>query len=196
MSSRATSANGALIHSYKGRLPQLGEGCYLHPSAQVIGEVTLGNNVSIWPGVVMRGDVNRIVVGDNTNIQDLSMLHVTHRRPEDPEGAPVIIGRDVTIGHSVVLHGCTIGDECLIGIGTIILDRAVIESQVMIGAGSLVSPGKVLKSGYLYMGRPAREVRPLTAAELANFKYSAAHYCRLKDDYLAEPDLPQVAEST
>ena len=192
MSSRATSATGTPQHvnqlqSYKGRLPQLGAGCYLHPSAQVIGEVTLGNHVSIWPGVVMRGDVNRIVVGDNTNIQDLSMLHVTHRRAEDPEGAPVIIGRNVTIGHSVVLHGCTIGDECLIGIGSIILDRAIIEARVMIGAGSLVSPGKVLKSGYLYMGRPARQVRPLTEAEIANFSYSAAHYCRLKDDCLAEP---------
>lgn len=182
MSSRAL----AVLQSYKGIYPTLGEQCYVHPSAQVIGDVTLGHHVSIWPGAVLRGDVNRIVVGDNTNIQDLSMLHVTHRRPEDPEGAPVIIGRDVTIGHSVVLHGCTIGDECLIGIGTIVLDRAIIEPRVMIGAGSLVSPGKVLRSGYLYMGRPAREVRPLTDDELAHFAYSARHYCRLKDDYLAE----------
>lgn len=174
------------FQSYKGIFPTVGEGCYIHPAATVIGEVTLGDNVSIWPGVVIRGDVNRIVVGNNTNIQDLSMLHVTHRRPEDPEGAPVIIGNNVTVGHSVVLHGCTIGDECLIGIGTIILDRAVIEPQVMIGAGSLVSPGKVLKSGYLYMGRPAKEVRPLTPEEIANFTYSAQHYCRLKDQYLSE----------
>lgn len=186
MSSRATSAASPILQTYKGIHPNVGKGCFIHASAQVIGEVTLGQNVSVWPGAVIRGDVNRIVVGDNSNIQDLSMLHVTHRRPEDPEGAPVIIGRNVTIGHSVILHGCTIGDECLIGIGTIILDRAVIEPRVMIGAGSLVSPGKVLRSGYLYMGRPAREVRPLSEAELQHFLYSAQHYCRLKDDYLAE----------
>lgn len=174
------------LQSYKGNIPTLGDGCYLHPSAQVIGEVALGKNVSIWPGAVLRGDVNRIVVGDNTNIQDLAMLHVTHRRPEDPEGAPVIIGNNVTIGHSVVLHGCTIGDECLIGIGTIVLDRATVESRVMIGAGSLVPPGKVLKSGYLYLGRPVKEIRPLSEDEIAHFLYSAEHYCRLKDDYLRE----------
>lgn len=188
MSSCATSDNTLSVQSYKGIFPTLGANCYLHPSAQVIGEVSLGNHVSIWPGVVIRGDVNRIVIGDNSNIQDLSMLHVTHRRADDPDGAPVIVGCNVTIGHSVVLHGCTIGDECLIGIGTIILDRAVIEPRVMIGAGSLVAPGKVLKSGYLYMGRPAREVRPLTEAEIAHFIYSAQHYCRLKDDYLNETE--------
>lgn len=185
MSSRATSAAQAPLQAYKDIVPTVGPGCYLHPSSQIIGDVALGANVSIWPGAVLRGDVNRIVVGDNSNIQDLSLLHVTHRRPEDPEGAPVIVGRNVTVGHGVMLHGCTIGDECLIGIGTIILDRAIIEPRVMIGAGSLVSPGKVLRSGYLYMGRPAREIRPLSEAELAHFLYSAQHYCRLKDDYLA-----------
>lgn len=172
------------LQSYKGIIPTLGDGCYIHPSAQVIGEVSLGEHASIWPGAVLRGDVNRIVVGRNTNIQDLAMLHVTHRRPDDPEGAPVVIGDNVTIGHSVVLHGCTIGDECLIGIGTIVLDRVVVEPRVMIGAGSLVPPGKILKSGYLYLGRPAKEIRPLTDEEIAHFRYSAEHYCRLKDEYL------------
>lgn len=111
------------------------------------------------------------------------MLHVSHKRPDDPQGAPLLIGRDTTIGHQVTLHGCTIGDECLIGIGTIVLDRAVIEDRVMVGAGSLVPPGKVLKSGHLYLGRPVKEIRPLSDDELAHLKYSAEHYVRVKNNY-------------
>ncbi|WP_137938889.1 gamma carbonic anhydrase family protein [Chitinivorax sp. B] len=174
------------IGSYQGMAPTVPASCFIHPGAQVIGDVVLGENVSIWPFAVVRGDVNSIRIGNNTNVQDLCMLHVSHRRPEDPEGAPLIIGENVTIGHQVALHGCTIGDECLIGIGTIVLDRVIIESQVVVGAGSLVPPGKVLKSGYLYLGRPVKEIRRLTEAELAHFKYSAEHYVRVKRHYQAE----------
>ncbi|MEW9898224.1 gamma carbonic anhydrase family protein [Chitinivorax sp. PXF-14] len=171
------------IGAYQGVLPTIPSSCFVHPGAQVIGDVVLGENVSIWPFAVVRGDVNHIRIGDNSNVQDLCMLHVSHKRPDDPQGAPLLIGRDTTIGHQVTLHGCTIGDECLIGIGTIVLDRAVIEDRVMVGAGSLVPPGKVLKSGHLYLGRPAKEIRPLSDDELAHLKYSAEHYVRVKNNY-------------
>ena len=133
---------------------------------------------------MLRGDVNRIVIGRGTNVQDLSIGHVSHKTPEHPQGSPLIIGDYVTVGHSVILHGCTIGNECLIGMGSIIMDDAVISDRVMIGAGSLISPGKVLESGMLYMGRPAKAVRVLTEEETAYLKYSAEHYMRVKDDYL------------
>ena len=133
---------------------------------------------------VLRGDVNRIVIGRGTNVQDLSMGHVSHKTADKPDGSPLIIGDYVTVGHSVILHGCTIGNECLIGMGSIIMDDVVIPDRVMIGAGSLVSPGKVLESGMLYMGRPAKAVRTLTEEETAYLRYSAGHYIRVKDNYL------------
>lgn len=167
------------IRVFKGISPIVPTSAYVDETAIVVGEVVLGENASIWPGAVVRGDVNHIHIGKDSNVQDLACLHVSHKRPEDPLGAPLIIGERVTIGHQVTLHGCTIGDECLIGIGTIVLDRAVIEPRVMVGAGSLVPPDKVLKSGYLYVGRPAKEVRPLTEDEIAHFAYSAQHYIRL-----------------
>lgn len=164
--------------------PALGERVYLHPSCQVIGDVTLGDDSAVWCNSVLRGDVNRIVIGRGTNVQDLTMGHVSHRTPEKPEGSPLIIGNYVTVGHSVVVHGCRIGNECLIGMGSIILDDAVIPDRVMIGAGSLVTQGKVLESGMLYMGRPAKAMRALTPEEIAYLRYSAEHYIRLKNDYL------------
>ncbi|KPC53501.1 gamma carbonic anhydrase family protein [Amantichitinum ursilacus] len=173
------------IEAFESIWPQLAQGAWVHASAQVIGEVTLGANSSVWPGAVIRGDVNFIRIGADSNIQDCSVLHTTHRRPDDPDGAPLVIGDRVTVGHGVMLHGCTIGNECLIGMGSIVLDRVVIEDRVMLGAGSLVPPGKVLRSGYLYMGRPAKEVRPLTEGELAHFAYSAGHYVRLMGKYVA-----------
>lgn len=167
------------VRPFKGVYPQVPVSAYVDESAVVVGEVVLGENASIWPGAIVRGDVNHIHIGKDSNVQDLACLHVSHKRPEDPLGAPLIIGERVTIGHQVTLHGCTIGDECLIGIGTIVLDRAVIEPRVMIGAGSLVPPGKVLESGYLYVGRPAKAVRKLSEEEIAHFAYSAQHYIRL-----------------
>lgn len=163
----------------------LAERVFVHESAQVIGDVTLGPDSSVWCNTVLRGDVNRIVIGTGTNVQDLTMGHVSHKNPKKPEGSPLIIGDHVTVGHSVILHGCRIGNECLIGMGSIVMDDVVIEDRVMLGAGSLVSPGKVLKSGHLYIGRPAMPVRELTADEIAYLKYSAEHYIRVKDNYLA-----------
>ncbi len=173
-----------MMSPYLDTFPVLGKRVLLQPSCQVIGDVTIGDDSSVWCNTVLRGDVNRIVIGRGTNIQDLTMGHVSHKTEAKPEGSPLIVGDYVTVGHSVVLHGCTIGNECLIGIGSIILDDVVIPDRVMIGAGSLVAPGKVLESGMLYMGRPAKAVRPLTEKEIAHLRYSAEHYMRLKDDYL------------
>lgn len=163
--------------------PQIHSSAYIHPSAQIIGEVILGAQVSVWCNAVIRGDVNHIHIGAGSNIQDLSVLHVSHPSPSDPLGAPLYIGARVTVGHSVILHGCTIGDECLIGMGSIVMDKAVIEARVLLGAGSLVPEGKTLLSGYLYLGRPAKQLRLLTAQELAYFDYSAQHYIALAQSY-------------
>lgn len=171
------------IGKFDGIAPQLAESAWIHDSAQVIGDVMLGEESSVWPNVAARGDVNHIRIGRQSNIQDNSVLHVTHKRDNDPEGAPLIIGDRVTVGHGVILHGCTIGDECLVGMGSIILDRAVLQERVMVGAGSLVPPGKVLRSGFLYLGRPVKEIRPLTEDELASFNYSANNYVQLMKKY-------------
>jgi carbonic anhydrase/acetyltransferase-like protein (isoleucine patch superfamily) len=133
---------------------------------------------------VLRGDVNKIRVGDRSNIQDGTVVHVTHGYSAVPDGYGVTIGNDVTIGHNVTVHGCTIEDECLIGIGSTILDGAVIHKHVLLGAGSLVTEGKELHGGFLWMGRPAKKVRELTDEEIKWFGYSANHYKKLKDDYL------------
>ena len=172
------------MSSYLSASPAVAERVFIHESAQVIGDVTIGPDSSVWCNTVLRGDVNRIVIGTGSNIQDFAMGHVSHKSAKKPEGSPLIIGDHVTVGHSVILHGCRIGNECLIGMGSIVMDDVVVEDRVMIGAGSLVSPGKVLKSGHLYIGRPAVAVRELTAEEIAYLKYSAEHYIRVKDNYL------------
>jgi len=173
------------ISKYLGTSPRLAERIYLHESAQIIGDVQLGDDSSVWCNAVLRGDVNHIVVGCCTNIQDFVMCHVSHKTERKPLGSPLTIGDHVTIGHGVILHGCTIGNECLIGMGTIVMDDAVIGSQVMVGAGSLVPPQKHLESGFLYVGRPVKRVRRLTAVEVAYLRYSAEHYLRVKNNYLA-----------
>ena len=172
------------MSSYLSASPAVAERVFIHKSAQVIGDVTIGPDSSVWCNTVLRGDVNRIVIGTGSNIQDFTMGHVSHKSAKKPEGSPLIIGDHVTVGHSVILHGCRIGNECLIGMGSIVMDDVVVEDRVMIGAGSLVSPGKVLKGGHLYIGRPAVAVRELTAEEIAYLKYSAEHYIRVKDNYL------------
>ncbi len=181
-----TAAHPPNITPYQGIYPQIGAGVYIHPAAQIIGDVVLGENASIWPGTVIRGDVNSIRIGAGTNVQDLSVLHVSHKSGRDEGGAPLVIGRLVTIGHRCILHGCEIGDECLIGMGAIVMDHVVIQPRVLIGAGSLVPEGKQLKSGSLYHGNPVRRVRSLTDAELAYFAYAARHYIELKNDYLGD----------
>jgi carbonic anhydrase/acetyltransferase-like protein (isoleucine patch superfamily) len=152
----------------------------------IIGDVQLGDDCSVWPNAVIRGDMHSIRIGARTSVQDGSVLHITHAGPFNPEGYPLKIGDDVTIGHQVLLHGCSIGSRVLIGMGSIVMDGARIEDEVVLGAGSLVPPGKQLVRGYLYMGRPAKRVRALTEEEMAFFTYGAGNYVRLKDSYLAQ----------
>jgi carbonic anhydrase/acetyltransferase-like protein (isoleucine patch superfamily) len=174
------------IRPFRNVRPQLGARVFVDPTAAVIGQVTIGDDSSVWPTAVVRGDVNTIRIGARTSIQDGSVLHVTHDQTGIPGGRALTIGDDVTVGHRVVLHACTIGNLCLIGMGSVLLDGVVTEELVLIGAGSVVSPGKRLESRGLYVGVPARRVRDLTSQELDFFAYSAAHYVKLKDTYLAE----------
>jgi carbonic anhydrase/acetyltransferase-like protein (isoleucine patch superfamily) len=173
-----------VIRNFQDKSPSLGQRVYIDPQSAVIGDVFLGDDVSVWPMAVIRGDVNSIKIGNACSIQDGSILHVTHDGPYTSGGQPLILGQGITIGHQAVLHGCTVGDYCLIGMGTLILDAVHIQHHVMIAAGSLVPPGKELESGYLYLGNPAKAVRKLTAQELEQLEYSAQHYVKLKDKYL------------
>ncbi len=172
------------MRSFDGKNPVLGQRVYVDETAVVIGRVTLGDDASMWPMSVARGDVNTITIGARTNIQDGSVLHVTHDGPYTPGGTPLVIGDDVTVGHKVTLHACAVGNRCLIGIGSIVLDGATFEDDVFLGAGSLVPPGKTLLARSLYRGQPARRVRELSDEELQSLAYSAKHYVRLKDRYL------------
>lgn len=174
------------IRTYQGNAPQLGPRAFVDSSAVVIGDVQLGEDSSVWPLAVIRGDMHRIRIGARTSVQDGSVLHITHAGPFNPDGYPLTIGDEVTIGHSVTLHGCTLGNRILVGMGSIVMDGAVVQDEVVIGAGSLVPPGKVLESGYLYVGSPVKQARPLTDKERAFFAYSAGNYVKLKDQHLAE----------
>jgi carbonic anhydrase/acetyltransferase-like protein (isoleucine patch superfamily) len=169
---------------YRGIHPTLGPGVYVDPAAVVIGDVVLGPDVSIWPMAVVRGDVNYIRIGARSNVQDGSVLHVTRPYPGSDAGWPLLIGEDVVIAHGVTVHGCTIGNRVLVGIGAIVLDGAVVEDDVMIAAGTVVPPGKRLESGGLYMGNPARRARDITDAERARIPVMAGFYIDLKDEYL------------
>jgi carbonic anhydrase/acetyltransferase-like protein (isoleucine patch superfamily) len=173
------------IRSFQGLAPVLGQRVYVDEAATVIGDVELGDDVSIWPGTVVRGDVNCIRIGARSNIQDGSILHVTHDGPYGQAGGfATIIGADVTIGHGAIVHACVIEDACLIGMGSIILDGAVVRKNGFVGAGAVVAPGKTVGSGELWLGSPARCVRRLSDQEIEQLYYSAQHYVRLKDKYL------------
>jgi len=174
------------IRPYLEHLPKLGERVYIDPAAVVIGDVELGDDVSIWPTTVVRGDVNFIRIGARSSIQDGTVIHVSHDGPfTRPGGFPTVIGNDVTVGHSVVLHGCTLEDACLIGMHASVLDGAVVQKHGFVGAGALIPPGKVVGSGELWVGNPARKLRDLSQREIDSLLYSAQHYVRLKDRYLA-----------
>ncbi|MCR4507670.1 gamma carbonic anhydrase family protein [Pseudomonas sp. 32.2.56] len=174
------------IRTYQQFTPQLGERVFVDASAVVLGDVEIGSDSSVWPLVVIRGDMHSIRIGERSSVQDGSVLHITHAGPFNPQGFPLNIGDEVTIGHNVTLHGCTLGNRILVGMGSIIMDGAVVQDEVVIGAGSLVPPGKVLESGYLYVGSPVKQARALTDKERSYFSYSAANYVRLKDQHLME----------
>lgn len=174
------------LRPYLEHSPALGRRAYVDPAAVVIGDVVLGDDVSIWPGCVVRGDVNFIRIGARSNVQDGSVIHVSHDGPHAKLGGfATVIGEDVTIGHKAIIHACRIGDAALIGMGAIVLDGAVVERRGFVGAGALVAPGKVVGEGELWLGNPARKVRVLDEAEIEGLYYSAQHYVRLKDRYLA-----------
>lgn len=177
------------IRKFEQYQPIIANNVFVDDASLVIGQVDLADDVSIWPMTVLRGDVDKISIGARTNIQDGTICHVTHySKVYSPEGLPLIVGDDVTVGHQAILHACTIGNCCLIGMGSTVLDGAVIEDEVMLGANSLVPPGKVLSSGYLYVGSPAQKVRALTAQQIDFLHYSAEHYVELKNRYLQMND--------
>ena len=169
------------VRPFEGKTPQIGDRVWIDPTALVIGDVQLGDQASVWPMVVVRGDVNSIRIGARTNIQDGSVLHVTHDSHYKPGGYPLVVGEEVTVGHKVILHGCTVGRNCLIGMDSVVMDGAVLEPGVILGAGSLVTNGKELEGGYLWMGSPARRIRPLSEEERERLSYTPAHYVKLAD---------------
>lgn len=174
------------VREFEGHRPEIDPSVYVDPAALVIGAVRIGADSSLWPMSVARGDVNEIVIGARSNVQDASVIHVTHDGPWSPGGITTEIGDDVTVGHMCVIHACRVGHRCLVGMGSVIMDGAVLEDDVMLAAGSLVAPGKRLKGGWLHRGRPARPMRALRDEELEMLRYSAAHYVRLKDRHLGE----------
>ena len=173
---------------FENDAPLIDATAWLDPACLVIGDVKIGPYSSIWPGVIVRGDINRIRIGASTNIQDGCVLHNSHDGPFMPGGSPLLIGDRVTVGHKAILHGCEIGDDCLIGMGAIVMDKAIVQTGVMVGAGSLVPPGKRLHSGYLYTGVPARQARPLTDREREYFAYSADYYVQLAQRHCRQSD--------
>ena len=172
------------IRTFNNITPTIADSAYIDDAALVIGDVTIGEDSSLWPMVVVRGDVHSIKIGARTNIQDGAVLHVTSDNHFTPGGFSLSIGDDVTVGHGAILHACTVEDMVLIGMSVTVLDGAIIHSRVMVGAGSLVSPGKELDSGFLYLGSPARKVRPLKEQELAYLEFSSEHYVELKNRHL------------
>lgn len=172
------------LRNFQSKSPCFGQRVYIDPQSVVIGDVFLNDDVSVWPMAVIRGDVNSIKIGNACNIQDGAILHVTHDGPYTSGGQPLILGQGITIGHRAVLHGCSLEDYCLIGIGALILDAVQVKHHVMVAAGSVVPPGKILESGLLYLGNPAKAIRKLTDQELEMLEYSAQHYVRLKNKYL------------
>lgn len=179
------------LRAFEGQWPQLGDRVLIDPTSAVIGDVVLGDDVSVWPQATLRGDVNSIQLGARSNVQDGAILHVTHRGgPAGAAGYALSIGEEVTVGHRAMLHGCHIGDRVLVGMSATIMDGAVVEADVMIAAGALIPPGKRLASGWLYKGT-AQQARRLTTAEIDGLRYNALHYVRLKDRYLAARDAEQ-----
>lgn len=173
------------LRPFDGKRPALGARVYVDPASTVIGDVELGDDVSVWPGTVIRGDVNYVRIGARSNIQDGTVIHVSHHSPFNKGGYPTLIGEGVTVGHGTIIHACTIGDYSLIGMGACILDGASVGKYGFVGAGAVVGPGKQVGEAELWLGNPARFARKLSEKEIESLEYSAQHYVRLKDKYLA-----------
>lgn len=171
------------IRQFGDLKPQIHASAFVDETALVIGDANLDEDCSIWPMAVIRADINAVYIGKRSNIQDGTVIHVTHAGKFNPEGFKTRVGNDVTVGHRCILHGCTIGDNSLIGMGVCLMDGVTVESHVIVGAGSLVTPGKVLSSGYLWLGAPARRIRPLNDQELEYLAYSAQYYTTLKNKH-------------
>lgn len=186
MTEKTQTAERANIRPFKQTFVQLDSSVYVDDSSILVGDIVLGEDSSVWPLCAARGDVNIIRIGQRTNIQDGTILHVSRPSPANPNGYPLLIGDEVTVGHKCMLHGCVIGNRVLVGMGAIVMDGAIVEDDVMIAAGSLISPNKRLESGYLYVGNPAKQKRPLKEQEIAFLKASADNYVRLKNVYLSE----------
>jgi carbonic anhydrase/acetyltransferase-like protein (isoleucine patch superfamily) len=180
------SADNKNIYRFALEAPQYGLRVMVHDQAFVSGSVVLGDDVSVWPMAVIRGDVNHIDIGARSNIQDGAVLHVSREGDALPDGMPLHIAQDVTIGHGAILHGCTIGNLCLVGMGAIILDGAVLEDECMVAAGAVVTPGTRVTAGTLWRGNPARQARPLRGDELEMLADAAKSYLRLKNIMLAQ----------
>ena len=172
------------LRPYLDTVPVIGARVYVDPACTIIGDVTLGDDASVWPGTVIRGDVNHVRIGARSNIQDGTIIHVSHHSPFNKGGFPTLIGEGVTVGHGTIIHACTIGDYCLIGMGACILDGAEVKTHGFLGAGAVLGPGKVVGEGELWLGNPARPARLLSDKEIESLHYSADHYVRLKDNYL------------
>ncbi|HEY7753495.1 MAG TPA: gamma carbonic anhydrase family protein [Steroidobacteraceae bacterium] len=183
------------IRPFRDWAPETGPRAWVDPAATVIGRVAIGEDSSIWPGAVLRGDVNFIRIGARTSIQDGSVLHVASDRLAGEGGIPLLVGDDCTVGHGVILHACTVGDRCLVGMGAVVMDGAVLGDEVIVGAGALVPAGKRLPPRTLWVGSPARQSRRLTDQEIAYLKESAAHYVALKDEYLRAARLARAARA-
>ena len=174
------------IRAFKGINPELGKRVYIDPQSCLIGDVVLGDDCNVWPMAVIRADMHKIRIGARVSVQDGAVLHITHASDYNPEGFPLLIGNDVIIGHKACLHGCTLGSRILIGISSIVMDGAVIQDDVVLGANSFVPSNKVLESGFLYVGSPAKKARELSDKEKAFLQYSPQNYVKLKDEYLAQ----------
>lgn len=171
------------IRPFQQHRPTIDDSAFIDSTAVIIGEVNIAANVSVWPMTVIRGDVNHIHIGADSNIQDGCILHVSHKTPEDPIGGPLMIGQGVTVGHGAILHACQIADYCLVGMGSTMLDHSRMEHHSMLGAGSVLPPGKVIKSGELWVGNPAKKIKDLTTEQIQSLEYSAQHYVKLKNMY-------------
>ena len=183
-----------MIRPFKEMTPQIDDSAFIAETAVIIGDVTIGAESSLWYNVVARGDVNFIRIGARSNVQDLTMLHVTHKKHADDPGAPLIIGDDVTIGHSVTLHGCTLENGCFIGMQAMVMDKAVVGEGALVGARALVTEGTIIPPNTLWVGAPAKYKRDLTPDEIAWLKRSPQNYVRYSREFLADPATPHWAE--